>query len=180
IAVIAALTVIAKGLITTGVALLVRCPRRVAVLLGAGLAQSAEFSFVLAQVGRELELIGPELFGAMLAAAALSILVAPALPSVALAMLARVRPHAPGAADTDASEQPRRGHTIVCGHGRVGAIVVQLLERLGASVVVVEEDPRAVKALVQRGTRAIEGDAAQAVVLARADLAHARVLVTCL
>src|SRR5690606_7897654 len=111
---------------------------------------------------------------------ALSILVAPALPSLALAILARVRPHAPGAADTDASEQPRRGHTIVCGHGRLGAIVVQLLERLGASVAVIEEDPRTAKALVQRGPRASEGDAAQPVVLARADLAHARVLVTCL
>lgn len=181
IAITAALTVIGKGVITTGVALVVGCPSRIAVLLGAGLAQSAEFSFILAQIGRQLGLIGPELFGTMLAGAALSILLAPAAPVVALALFARLRRGPPSAADDEpAREEARTGHTIVCGHGRVGGIVVQLLEQLQTSVVVVEEDPDNVRTLVQRGTPAIEGDAAQPTVLERADVAHARVLVTCL
>ncbi|MBZ5715693.1 cation:proton antiporter [Nannocystis pusilla] len=179
IAATAALTVLGKGLITTGVALLLRCPRRVAVLLGAGLAQSAEFSFLLAQVARELDLIGQELFGTLLGGAALSILVAPAVPALALALLERLRSR-PAAVETDEPADDRvRGHTIVCGHGRVGATVTRLLERLEVPVVVVDEEPDIVRSLVQRGTPVVEGDATQPPVLERAGLARARVLVAC-
>lgn len=180
VALVAVLTIVVKGLITTGVARLLGCPWRLSVLLGAGLAQSAEFSFLLAQIGRELELIGPELFGTMLGGAALSILLAPAVPGAALALFARLRHGRPEPkADEPPRDGARHGHTIVCGYGRVGSTVVQLLERLGSPIVVIEEEPALLRTLAQHGTPTIEGDAAQPPVLERADVARARVLVIC-
>jgi CPA2 family monovalent cation:H+ antiporter-2 len=71
------------------------------------------------------------------------------------------------------------GHTIVCGYGRVGQIVVGLLQRTGAKVVVIEEEPAIARALRQSGVAVVEGDAAQAPALDRAGIDRARVLVIC-
>ena len=59
------------------VALLLGVPVRIAVLAGAALAQSAEFSFVLARAGTDLEVVTPTVFGLMLAGAAASIVAQP-------------------------------------------------------------------------------------------------------
>lgn len=179
VALAAALTVFGKGVLTTFVALLVGCSRRVAVLVGAGLAQSAEFSFLLAQTGKELGLIGQEVYGTVLAGAAVSILVAPSVPAVGLAALRRFGGDRPGARPDDPAEDTRSGHTIVCGYGRVGGTVVQMLERFEAKVIVLEEEPAIVRKLRKGGTTVVEGDAAQPPALDRAGIDRARVLVIC-
>jgi CPA2 family monovalent cation:H+ antiporter-2 len=176
VVVAAVLTVFVKGTVTTVVALLVGCSRRVAVMVGAGLAQSAEFSFLLAQTGKQLGLIGPELFGTVLAGAAVSILLAPAVPTVGLAALERLGGGRPKQHDDPAHGD---GHTIVCGYGRVGRIVVGLLQRTGAKVVVIEEEPAIARALRHSGIAVVEGDAAQAPALDRAGIGSASVLVIC-
>ena len=73
-------------------------------------------------------------------------------------------------------------HTLVCGLGRKGLLVVQELTRLDERVVVVEKDEGNAYVLTARdcGALVVLGDAAEAGVLRRAGLARARrVLAVC-
>jgi CPA2 family monovalent cation:H+ antiporter-2 len=176
------LTIAGKGALCGVLAFALGCSLRTSVMLGAGLAQSAEFSFLLAHAARELGLIDAALFGAMLASAALSILLAPAVTAGAgrlLPLLQRTRLSWQREHEAGATPAPK-SHAIVCGHGRVGHVVTGLLERFGASLVVIDEDPRVVRGLRERGARAFLGDAAQASLLDRAGVASARLLVICI
>jgi CPA2 family monovalent cation:H+ antiporter-2 len=181
VAVTVLLTVVGKGALSAGVALALGSTPRTAILLGAGLAQSAEFSFLLAHVARGLGLIDATLFGALLSSAALSILLAPRvmdagsrlLPFFQRTRLARRSEREPSRPSTP------DGHAIVCGCGRVGSVVSGLLGRFGAALVVIDEDPQIVQELRRRGVHALLGDAAQAPVLDGAGVARARLLVVC-
>lgn len=176
------LTVAGKGALSAGVALALGATPRTAILLGAGLAQSAEFSFLLAHVARGLELIDATLFGVLLSSAALSILVAPQVMGAGarlVPVVQRTRLARRSEGEPQRHEERPQGHAIVCGHGRVGSVVAGLLDRFGAGVVVIDEEPQIVHELRGRGVRALLGDAAQAPVLEGAGVARARLLVVC-
>ena len=70
-----------------------------------------------------------------------------------------------------------RGHAIICGYGRVGRIVAGALSLRGLTFVVIGVDPRLVRRLRERGIHALLGNASNPVLLDRAGLARARVLV---
>jgi CPA2 family monovalent cation:H+ antiporter-2 len=176
------LTIAGKGALCAIVALALGCTPRTSLFVAASLAQSADFSFLLANIGRQLGLIDATFYGALLAGAALSILFAPGVTTAARALLpllqrtwlgTRGAREAPGASLLD-------GHAIVCGYGRVGGVVAGLLERFAARVVVIDEDPQLIAALRKRRLHALLGDAAQPTVLDRAGVARARVLIICI
>ena len=89
------LIVAGKGLVWTGVVRLFGYPLRSAALVGIGLTQIGEFSFVLVQVARREGLVGAEVYNATLAVSLLSILLNAALARWAPVWL-RLRPGAPG------------------------------------------------------------------------------------
>jgi CPA2 family monovalent cation:H+ antiporter-2 len=180
-----ALIVPVKGALVALLAWWMGTTTRTAVLTGAILAQSAEFSFLLARVGEDVDAVSPTVFSLMLAGAATSIVLLPgvyrgALPSAAA--LGRRNPSL--RAQTVDHPQPvpdpaRSGHAIICGYGRVGRVVGQVLGRR-FSVVAVEEDPRVVVRLREQGVPAIHGNAAIPAVLEQANPGRARVLVLAL
>ncbi len=53
-----------------------------------------------------------------------------------------------------------RNHYIVCGYGRIGKVICQILKESGKSFVVIENDPGEVKAIEAAGFFALEGEAA--------------------
>ena len=182
IALVVALLLIipAKGLVAAALTRLFGYRGRTAVLSGASLAQSAEFSFLLASLGAGLGAVGQSAFGVILAASAISVVLAPALYSASkpLAELADRRfPLADAVALAAKPEEAPRGHAVVCGYGRVGRVIVEVLLRRRFPVVVVEEDIRKVRELRARGAECILGDAGNSVVLERLGLERARVLV---
>ncbi len=70
------------------------------------------------------------------------------------------------------------GHLIVCGYGRLGAVVVEQLRGEGVrDVVVIERDEEKAQRLVDHGVVAIPGDALEEEVLREAGLERARALV---
>jgi monovalent cation:H+ antiporter-2, CPA2 family len=71
---IVAMTVLGKFVIWTLVVWLFRYPFRTAVMVGVGLAQIGEFSYVLVQVARDAKLVGDDLYNATLAASIVTIL----------------------------------------------------------------------------------------------------------
>lgn len=72
---ILAMVVLGKLVIWTGVVRLFRYPFWTALLVGAGLTQIGEFSYVLVQIGRDNGLISSEVYSATLAASLLSIVI---------------------------------------------------------------------------------------------------------
>lgn len=175
----AAVIVLVKGAITVLVSRLLGSTWGAAIGIGAGLAQSGEFSLLMARLGHGLHALSETVFSVMLAGTAGSILLAPHLARIALPLgrwtarrlegseLSSLAPEAP---------QPG-GHVLVCGHGRVGQVVTSLLREHGVPFVVIEEDQEAVRALRDAGTAALLGDASRSILLERAGVAAARLVV---
>lgn len=73
-----------------------------------------------------------------------------------------------------------RDHFIVCGHGRIGSIVVQEIMADGHDVVVIEQDPDLIDKMEQDGILCIEGDATSDEILLTGGLLHAKSLISAL
>jgi len=74
LAAIVGLIVLGKLAIWTGIVWAFRYPLRTALLVGIGLTQIGEFSYVLVQVARKAQLVGDDVYNATLAASLLTIL----------------------------------------------------------------------------------------------------------
>lgn len=73
-----------------------------------------------------------------------------------------------------------QGHEIVCGYGRMGKAVVEVLQASSRPLVIVEQNPEKVALLQDVGLPVVPGDATTEEVLTRAGLQRARGLVACL
>nr|WP_321257030.1 potassium channel protein [uncultured Pseudodesulfovibrio sp.] len=73
-----------------------------------------------------------------------------------------------------------KNHFIVCGHGRIGSIVVQEIAAEGHDIVVIEQAPDLIDKMEQDGILCIEGDATSDEVLLSAGLLHANSLISAL
>lgn len=72
------------------------------------------------------------------------------------------------------------GHIVVCGHGRMGRAVVDVLRRKGAPFVVVENDPERCRDIEEQRLQVVRGDATREEVLSAAGLERAGTLIACL
>lgn len=79
-------------------------------------------------------------------------------------------------ADEQATLDALRGHAVLLGHGRVGAILAGMLRRADKPFVVIEQDGLIVKRLRRQGALALAGSADSSAALDRAGIAHARML----
>lgn len=172
-----AMIVLVKGTVVVGIARWLGTTPRLAVLVGAALAQSGEFSFLMARVGLQQGVLSTAVFNLLLSAAVMSILLSPLVNEMVPRLFRRV--FGVRAAPSEAGANPERleGHAIVCGYGRVGSIVCDVLRRMEKPFVVIEEDFRTVEALRAQGVPVLLGDAGQAHVLAQAHLDAAELLV---
>lgn len=76
--------------------------------------------------------------------------------------------------------QQLRGHTIVCGYGRVGRILAGRLSKAGSDIVIIDSDPAKIVAAEAEGYRVVAGDASEESVLIAAGLHEAAQLATVL
>ncbi len=171
-----------KGLLSGAIVLGFGYRGRTAVLTGAILGQSAEFSFLLARLGIELDAISSDVFGLMLAGAAISIVLAPAVLNIVQPLgrlVERRLPLAPTAEIADEVIPPLgfSGHAILAGYGRVGSVVYDTLSQQAIDVVVIETDAGRAADLRDRGIPVIQGSTSNPILLRRAGLAEARVLI---
>ena len=151
-------------------------PTRTALTISASLAQIGEFSFILAALGDRLDLLPPAGRDLILAGAIISIMLNPLL----FALIDRFGAKALGAGSEPAigGEQPKTqtGHVVLVGHGRVGKLVSADLIGAGERLVIVETQPDKVNLPTDERLRVEIGNAANADVLRRADIAEARIL----
>ena len=174
----------AKGLIVTALGVLARQRFGTSALVGILLAQSAEFSFVLATIGTEVGAITDEHFGLLLTSAALTIVLAPGAYERGRPFVDRLdarlsrRGIEPATATTlEPTDHEGRRVAVICGYGRVGRLVASALERRGFGFVVIDDSPRTIHEARKAGIAAIHGNVENRVVLDRAPLDRAAVLV---
>jgi CPA2 family monovalent cation:H+ antiporter-2 len=169
-----------KALLVTALGAAFRYPLRTTALAGILLAQSAEFSFVLARIGTEAGIVTQEHFGLLLTSAALTIIVAPAAYQQGRPAVEHLDRRIGRGARDDAEPvllPDTRRIAVICGYGRVGRLVATALQRRGFGFVVVDESPHAVREARDVGIAAIRGNVENRVVLERAPLDRATVLV---
>jgi len=176
--VLVGLVVIGQWLIWTVVCLLFRHPLSTALLVGVGLAQIGEFSFILVQVARQAGQVGDDVYSATLTASLITILINAVLVRlvprwIGPARLAERREPVLGLSSTP----PLDGHVLLCGFGRVGSAIGEALETFAIPYVVIETDPDIVKSLRTRRVPAVFGDAAQRVILAAAQVERASLVI---
>src|SRR5437879_9401245 len=180
LAALVGLIVLGKWVIWTAVALLFGQPLWTALLVGVGLTQIGEFSFILVQVARQAGHIGADVYNATLAASLVTILINAALVKLVPMWIGRARlahAQAPAPAAGSRSSGALQGHVVVCGFGRVGSAIGEALETFGVPYVAVETDPDIVKSLRARNVPAVFGDAAQRVILAAAQADQAALVI---
>lgn len=173
-----ALIVVVKGLLAVGLTSTFRVPIRASILSGAALAQSAEFSFLLASIGVELGALSRDQFSALVAAAVLSVIAVPGLLSGATRIGDRLEQFSNRELRlTNAVGGQLHDHVVLCGHGRVGSVVLEALLTQDVRVAVIDQDPGVVVALRDRNLLAFMGRADNEVLLRRAQLETASTLV---
>jgi monovalent cation:H+ antiporter-2, CPA2 family len=156
-------------------------PLSTALLVGAGLTQIGEFSYVLVQVARDAGQVGADVYNATLAASLLSILInAPLVRHAPRWLAALGLVERGGTASRAPAGEERGGHVVLCGFGRVGSAVGEALETFGLRYTVIERDPDVVKGLIARGVPALYGDAGRRSTLERAGARDAALLIVAL
>lgn len=152
---------------------------------GLGLIQIGEFSFVLASVGLEAEIITEHIYAVTLAAAAITMALTPFALKLAPVLYRRLEigsklgRKAISRLDPDWQQGKVQlsGHAIICGHGRVGSILTKVLDRRNLSYLVIELDPVIISGLRDRGIPCIYGDSSNPEILEHTQLERARVLI---
>ena len=175
--------VVGKAVIRTAVVWLFGQPLPTAILVGVGLAQIGEFSFVLVQVARDAGHVDAEVYNAILAASLLTILVNAALVRIGPGWLGRARLwlRARGRRPPAARGGGRPpDHVVLCGFGRVGSAIGEALDSFELPYVVIETDADIIRGLRERKVPCVFGDATRRRVLERAGAAHASLVLVAL
>jgi monovalent cation:H+ antiporter-2, CPA2 family len=149
-------------------------------IIGLGLSQIGEFSFVLARTGRAGQFISADTYDLALTCTVLSMalspLVFPGLLPVARALAGRLRPAAP-AADMPLPRTALENHVVVAGYGRTGRAVVDALQATGLPYLIVEMHHETLMRPLEQGVPAIWGDIGREDILLAAGIPQARMLV---
>ena len=70
-----------------------------------------------------------------------------------------------------------KGHYVVCGHGRIGSVVVEELQHFGKQMLIIEKNEDKIQKLESEGLFAVHGDAREEIVLRQAGLEKANGLI---
>ncbi|XFA74064.1 cation:proton antiporter [Thermosynechococcaceae cyanobacterium Okahandja] len=166
------LVIVGKFLITTPIVKLFGYTWKTSLLVGIGLAQIGEFSFVLLTAGRSLGLVSQQVYLLTLGTTAVTLVVTPFLlklvPPLLEIPLLRGLLQEDEILGMDLTGLPQRNHVIVCGYGRVGKSVVTLLQKQQYPVLVIEQSESVINEVRAAGLPYIYGNAASATILAKA------------
>lgn len=155
-----------------------------AALVGVGLAQIGEFSFVLASLGYSMKLLTESAYNLFFAGAVVTLVASPMLMALGPKILRHlsIQQSLKGHQDShpDHDQQTFRNHVIICGYGRIGKQVGNALNALHVPFVVVDVKGEVLEDLASEGIPCVYGDAFGRTVLNNAGLNNAAALVVTL
>jgi CPA2 family monovalent cation:H+ antiporter-2 len=183
---LAAVLFVKGGVIALANGLLLRQSARIGVMAGLALAQTGEFTFVLAAAAEQAGLIETWFHQSIIAGSIVSLMATPFLIRVAPALgdrlagsrasdevrAAALEPEAGSAGD----EQDTRP-VVLIGFGPGGQTLARLLRSLGIPYVVVDANALSVEAARGRGEQVVFGDATRPELLRALNVAGARLVV---
>src|SRR5678815_4627417 len=174
------ITVAGKALLAFLTAKILGYSVRLSIMVGLGLAQIGEFSFILAKEGVAQNLLSGDNYQAFLAVSILSMVATPFLiklaPKLAMWMTRRVsRSEAEKQsleALDDSVKESLSNHVIIIGYGNNGRNLAKVLYRVSIPYLVLELNADAVAEARSRGVSIIYGDAVRREVLFYLSLIH--------
>lgn len=180
-----AIVMLGKFLIVMPLVYLFRYPLRVAIITGLGLAQIGEFSFVLASEGQKLGLVSRGVYLLILGTTAVTLMITPFLLNATpliFQLLEKIPILKTWLSQMDIPQEISdntvlKDHVIVCGYGRVGQNIVNLLQNRGYPLLVIEQSEAKVQLLRDRHIPYLYGNCASSLVLEKAEVQHARSMV---
>jgi CPA2 family monovalent cation:H+ antiporter-2 len=185
-----AVVLLGKPLVAFLIVRLLRYPFRVALAIAIALAQIGEFSFILANIGRELGILTRDATNTLVAVAIVSIVLNPLLYRLVtpIERWVAARPRLwrllnPKVVDPDADMPPSRprsdprNRAVVVGYGPTGRTVTRLLRDNSVEPTVLELNIETVRGLREQGVAAIYGDATHRETLEAAGVSDAGNLV---
>ncbi|MGH2454669.1 MAG: cation:proton antiporter [Candidatus Limnocylindria bacterium] len=183
VAVLLALIILGKGLPIAAIVRLGGHPFGTALRSAGLVAQSGEFSFVLATVGLQLNALDGDAFSQAMGAVVLSVLLATPVSTAADRLGSWLDGRFPVDVRLNAATNPAaslRRHAVVLGFGVVGRTVSRVLEARGIAWVAIDADYPMVRAAGAGGVPIIYGDAGTPSVLDAARIEDASTLVCAL
>jgi CPA2 family monovalent cation:H+ antiporter-2 len=179
-----ALIVVGKSMLTLLLGFVFPWKAYTALVVGAGLSQIGEFSFILGQAGVSLGLLNQDQYSLILAGALLSITINPIMFRLIsptekwlqkIPFLWRLLDrHEPISLPP---EETIEGHVVIVGYGRVGHHIVDILGEISTPHLVIDADAERIEELSRRRIPNLYGDASNSEVLTHARLERARALV---
>ncbi len=150
--------------------------RRNAIETAAILGPAGEFAFVIVDEAIGRRILTPDFGQAVILSATLSLFFVPLLAALSGRIAGRLAPSDPPPAE--APETVSEGNpVIIVGHGRVGALVADMLKAHEIGFTVVDINPRVVANARAAGVEAWYGDASVPDLMERVGLARARAVV---
>jgi len=178
------LVMLGKAAIILGIVLKFGYSLKNAIIVSFGINQIGEFSFVLALAGLKLELLSQQTYSLLLGTTAITLVLTPLSLKVAPLIADNLNKNPLlekllqrfSAPKTISMPEIISGHVVVAGYGRVGQVIVSILQSQGYPVVVIENSEASVQRLRMRQIPYIFGDADSELVLEKAHLETAKAL----
>ena len=153
---------------------------KTALMVGLGLAQIGEFSFVLASEGLSMGLVSRRVYLLILGTTAVTLVLTPfvlrLVPKILELPWLRSLIESGDVAIASSDELPQQNHIVVCGYGRVGRNLVKLVQAHGYPIVVIEQSESRIQQLREAGVAYVYGNAASFHVLETAGVERAKSL----
>jgi CPA2 family monovalent cation:H+ antiporter-2 len=185
IAIVVAVIMVVKFLLVSGIVRGFNYSHKTVLLVGTGLIQIGEFSFILALLAVDTGIITDSFYQLIVASAIITMLLTPFFMSMN-AGLYRVLSQRPWFARfvADRSEPAHLAealelsrHAVICGYGSCGGRLAEVLEKQKFAYLVIDLDPTVIQDLRKRRIPCIYGDASNPEILSHASLDKARILV---
>ena len=171
----AGVVVLKSGLVAAIVSFALRMGPRVGILTGLSLAQTGEFSFVLAAAAGAAGLLDSDLQQVFIAGSIATLVATPFLVSAAPRFASRIA-EIVGQHEGTRSQRPAN-HVIVMGFGLAGKTVARVLRARGIRYTAIDMNAERVRSAIARGEPVVYGDAARSHVLERLGVTEARLVV---
>jgi CPA2 family monovalent cation:H+ antiporter-2 len=175
---VACVVLLKAGIVAAVVSLGLAQGARLGVLTGLALAQTGEFSFLLAGVAFDAGLLAPEIRATFVAGSVVTLAATPFLLDAAPRLAGRLAHWFPER-EADPGNVPAElcDHVILVGFGLGGRSLARVLRARAIPYLVVEANPQLVQRARARGEPVVYGDATRPRLVERLHLERARLLV---
>lgn len=179
-----AIAMVGKATIVTVIVNLFGYPLKTALVVGLGINQIGEFSFVLANVAQESGLFSERLYGLTVGTTAATLLITPFLLKSTPYWLGWLEQRSPLRSVLRLTptpqliefEQELRDHVIVAGYGRVGETLARMLYFQKHPMLVIDNNEATLQTLRDRRIPYLLGDASSPFVLEKANVKAAKAM----